>query len=153
MHHLPTNLTKAFKSAVLGALFIAQVTGCGTGSDQTHGATKPIFIGKWKVKSIKPARYEDLEPDQKKFYDDEMKRMLDSSYFVFNPDSTYATQTGPDAEKGKWISDKAHTRLVLLSNDSVATRYFIEGMIEGGLLRIKNVDTKDSVIIDLIKSN
>lgn len=148
MNHLYTNLRKAFKRALYCAVILLQITGCGNSSKKSETADTPVFIGDWKIKSIRPIDFDTYEPAQKKTYVEQMNMLLDSSYAHFDTDSSYEMLTGDFLEKGKWLLTQKRDKLVLKSGKSIANRFLI---LEQNThkLRIQNIDTKDSLIMEL----
>jgi hypothetical protein len=148
MNHWLTNLHKAFNTALYCVVILSVITGCGNPGNNSEPTDTPIFIGEWKIKSIRPAKFIHYSAEQQEKYIEQMNMLLDSSYANFNKDSTYQMLTGDYAEKGKWLVTQKQDKLVLKAEKDIVNRFLIlEQTI--AKLTLQNIDTGDSLIMEL----
>ncbi|HYG52937.1 MAG TPA: hypothetical protein VD905_18680 [Flavobacteriales bacterium] len=124
------------------------LAGCSNRESPTKTTEPAVIVGNWNIVSLQPARFHAYEPAQQRAYNEQMGRMLDSSYAHFNADSTYEMLTGEYLEKGRWLITVKQDKFVLTSGENTVNRFLI---LEVGKksMKIQNIDTRDSVIMQL----
>lgn len=122
IHSNTTNLLKGFLiPALVGTLILSFVL-LSCGNQPNTQAPCPV-LGKWQVKDIETSQSRELDPETRKIYQQELNKMLESSFLLLSTDSTYQLNMGGQPEKGRWKWD-AKDSLLLLQVPGRPKRYY-----------------------------
>lgn len=105
------------------------------------------LVGHWKITGLETDESTRLEADPRKIYQQEVNRMLDSSFVLLTADSSYQLRIGTDLETGRWKWDPADSLLLLEQENRQKSYYILQTNGHQSFKLKKEMDPQHLVLI------